>query len=335
MLSREFSGKLEEKHIPFFSSIETTSRCNLRCKFCYLNHSDEDELSTEEIIDYLDQLAALGSLLLSLTGGEPLLRKDFWEIARHAHDLGFAINLKTNGTLIDEKAADQIADLNFYRVDISLLGATPEVHDRITQVQGSLERTLSGVTRLREKGIKVFLMSTIIRDNLPEFVQIKELADKMDAYLASTPLVYPKNDAGTEPLLYRLTDEELADYFKTTLEPHSIKVLCPDTQAEPLICQAGRTDISINSKGKVYPCLAFPWEIGDLRKKSLEEILKNSKRLSYFRSLDGSEFQDCFLCKDSYLCARCPGMAYSEKGDFLGPSPEHCRQAKIIKEVLE
>lgn len=335
MLSKEFSGKLEEKHIPFFSSVETTSRCNLRCKFCYLNHSDTDELSTEEIKDYLDQLASLGSLLLSLTGGEPLLRKDFWEIAQHAHDLGFAINLKTNGTLLDEKSANQIAELNFYRVDISLLGATPEVHDRITQVQGSLEKTLLGVRLLREKGIKVFLMSTIIRDNLSEFIKMKELADKMDAYLASTPLVYPKNDDGKEPLKYRLTDEELAHYFRETLDPHSIKILCPDTHPEPLICQAGRTDISINSQGKVYPCLAFPWEIGDLRKESLEGILKNSKRLSYFRSLNGSEFKDCIRCKDSYLCARCPGMAYSEKGDFLGSSPEHCRQAKIIKEVLE
>lgn len=335
MLSEKFTEKLEEKHIPFFSSIEITSRCNLRCKFCYLDHSDNDELSTEEIKDYLDQLAGLGSLFLSLTGGEPLLRKDFWEIAQHAHDLGFAINLKTNGILIDEKTADRIAKLSFYRVDISLLGATPEVHDRITQVRGSLENTIQGVKRLRQRDIKVFLMSTIIRDNLPEFMKMKELADETDAPLASTPLVYPKNDAGKEPLRYRLTDEELAHYFRETLNPQSINVLCPDIDSNPLICQAGRTDISINSQGKVYPCLGFPWEVGDLRKENLEEIIENSERLSYFRSLDGSEFKDCFRCEDNSLCTRCPGLAFLEKGDFLGTSPEHCRQTKIMKEVLK
>jgi radical SAM protein with 4Fe4S-binding SPASM domain len=95
-----------------------------------------------------------------------------------------------------------------------------------------------------------------------------------------------------------------------------------------LICQAGRTDISINNQGKVYPCLAFPWEVGDLRKENLEEILKNSYRLSLFRSLDGSEFKDCVRCADNSLCMRCPGLAYSEKGDLFGISPEHCRQTK-------
>jgi radical SAM protein with 4Fe4S-binding SPASM domain len=335
MLPEKFTEKLEEKHIPFFSSIEITSRCNLRCKFCYLDHADNDELSTEEIKDYLDHLAGLGSLFLSLTGGEPLLRKDFWEIAQHAHDLGFALNLKTNGTLIDKRTADRIAGLNFYRVDISLLGATPEVHDSITQVQGSLEKTIRAVKRLRKNDIQVFLMSTIIRDNLSEFNKIKALADKTDVQLASTPLVYPKNDSGKEPLRYRLTDEELAHYFRKTLEPHSIKILCPDTEPDPLICQAGRTDISINSQGKVYPCLGFPWEVGDLRKKNLAEIIENSERLSLFRSLDGSEFEDCFRCEDSALCTRCPGLAFLEKGDFLGISPEHCRQTKIMKEVLK
>ena len=335
MLSQEFSEKLEEKHVPFFSSIETTSRCNLRCKFCYLEHADHDELSTEDIKDYLGQLAALGSLFLSLTGGEPLLRDDFWDMARHAHDLGFAINLKTNGTLIDEQAADRIAGLSFYRVDISLLGASPKVHDSITQVRGSLHRTLRSVRLLRERGIQVFLMSTIIRDNLLEYTKMKELAHQMDALLVSTPLVYPKNDAGQEPLRYRLTDEELARYYGQTLDPQAVKVLCPDTNPDPMICQAGRTDISINSQGKVYPCLAFPWEVGDLRKENLEGILENSKRLSFIRSLDGSEYRDCFHCQDNHLCARCPGMAYLEKGDLLGSSPEHCRQARIIKEVLE
>ncbi len=334
MLSQEFSEKLEEKHIPIFSSVEITSRCNLRCTFCYLDHSDVDELSSVEIKHYLEQLASAGSLFLSLTGGEPLLRKDFWEIAQCAHDLGFALNLKTNGTLIDEKAASRIAELSVYRVDISLLGATPKVHDAITQVQGSLEKTLQAVQMLRERDIQVFLMSTIIRENLPEFMKIKALADQMDVPLASTPLVYPKNDAGTEPLRYRLADEELTGYFRKTLDTDSRKILCPDTDSDPLICQAGRTDISINNQGKVYPCLALPWEVGDLKKENLEEILKNSQRLSLIRSLDGSEFKDCVRCADNSLCTRCPGLAYSEKGDLFGVSPENCRQTKIIKEVL-
>jgi len=333
MLSEEFSKKLEEKHIPFFSSIELTSRCNLRCKFCYLEHSQHDELSTEEIKSYLSQLASLGSLFLCLTGGEPLLRQDFRDIAQHAHSLGFALNLKTNGTLIDEKTADHLARLNLYRVDISLLGATPEVHEGITQVKGSLEKTISGVRFLRERDINVFLMSTIVKENLGELKKIKELVEKMGAQLATTPLVYPSNDSGQEPFKHRLNDEELAVYYRQILSP-DLKILpCVEIKKDFLICQAGRTDISINSQGRVYPCLAFPWEAGDLRKERLQSILQSSERLSFFRSLRGDEFKACIDCKDSFLCARCSGLAYLEKGDMLGISPENCRQTKIAKEV--
>lgn len=333
MLSEEFSKKLEKKHIPFFASIELTSRCNLRCKFCYLEHSQHDELSTEEIKSYLDQLSSLGSLFLCLTGGEPLLRQDFWDIAHHAHSLGFALNLKTNGTLIDKKTADRLARLNLYRVDISLLGATPKVHDGITQVKGSLEKTISGVRLLRERDINVFLMSTIVKENLCELNDMKELVERMGAQMATTPLVYPRNDSGQEPLQHRLNDQELAVYYRQTLAPDLRILPCAEIKKDFLICQAGRTDISINSQGRVYPCLAFPWEAGDLRKESLQSILENSERLSFFRSLRGDEFKDCIGCKDSFLCARCSGLAYLEKGDLLGVSPENCRQTRIVKEV--
>lgn len=333
MLSEEFSKKLEKKHIPFFSSIELTSRCNLNCKFCYLEHSEENELSTEEIKSYLDQLAGFGSLFLCLTGGEPLLRQDFWDIAWHANSLGFAINLKTNGTLIDKKTADRLARFNLYRVDISLLGATPGVHDGITQVEGSLEKTISAVRFLRERDMNVFLMSTIVKENLCELTEIKKLAEKIGAHLATTPLVYPKNDSGQEPLKHRLNDQELAVYYRQTLSPDLRILPCAEIKKDFLLCQAGRTDISINSQGRLYPCLAFPWEVGDLRKESLQNILKNSESLSFFRSLRGDEFKTCFDCRDSFLCARCAGLAYLEKGDLLGPSPENCRQTKIVKEV--
>lgn len=334
MLSKKFSKKLEEKHTPFFSSLELTSRCNLSCIFCYLNHTVEDELSTEEIKDYLDQLARLGSLILCLTGGEPLLRKDFWEIAHHAHQRSFAINLKTNGTLIDEKAAAKLKDLNIYRLDISLLGATADVHDRITNVRGSFEKTLKAITLLRQNKVNILLMSTIIRDNFPQFGKIQELAKKMGVPLMSTPLIFPSNDSGSKPLKYRLSQDELACYYRHILPSDSRIAPSPEAQESALACQAGRTDITINFQGKVYPCVAFPWEVGDLKKENLKEIIQNSRQLAFFRSLKKTEIKECAQCEHSFLCARCPGLAYLEKGNLLGISPENCRQTKIISEVL-
>jgi MoaA/NifB/PqqE/SkfB family radical SAM enzyme len=139
------------KRIPITGSFELTFRCNLRCVHCYCNlpPNDQDaiekELTTEEVFDIFDQIAEAGCLWLLITGGEPLLRKDFLEIYTYAKKKGFIITLFTNGTLITEEIADYLKEWPPNKVEITLYGVTSETYERVTGISGSFKRCKRGI----------------------------------------------------------------------------------------------------------------------------------------------------------------------------------------------
>ncbi len=154
-------------------------RCNLSCLHCYSISSDKDfpnELSTDEVLAVMRDLRAFGVPALILSGGEPLLRKDLFEIAAHAREMRFYVGLSTNGTLIDDALARRIAAAKFDYVGISLdgIGAT---HDHFRGQQGAFDASLAGVRRLMALGIKVGLRFTITRDNAGELPAMLRLVD--------------------------------------------------------------------------------------------------------------------------------------------------------------
>ena len=130
--------------IPLSVQLDLTYRCNERCIHCYLDHEDHGEMSTGEIKDLLDQLAAAGTFFLNFSGGEIFMRKDLFEILEYARKLQFSIKLKTNAVMIRAAKAKRLAALGLESVQISLYSHKPEVHDEITQLPGSFKRTMEG-----------------------------------------------------------------------------------------------------------------------------------------------------------------------------------------------
>src|SRR4030095_13084208 len=134
--------------------LELTYRCNWRCVFCYNpRHGDLQPLSVADWTDVLDDLRALGTLAVVLTGGEPLAHPEFLAIARAARTRGFAVRLFTNGSLVTDAMADELAALDLVSIEMSLHGATPETHDRTTARPGSFTALLEGVDRLKARGV--------------------------------------------------------------------------------------------------------------------------------------------------------------------------------------
>ena len=128
---------------------DLTYRCNERCVHCYLDHDDHGEMTTGEVKHVLDQLADAGTFFLTLSGGELLLRKDFFELLAYARQLQFDVKIKTNAMLITQARAERIRDLGVRQIQISVYSHRPEVHDAITKVRGSLERTIAAIHFLR------------------------------------------------------------------------------------------------------------------------------------------------------------------------------------------
>jgi radical SAM protein with 4Fe4S-binding SPASM domain len=336
MIPDYFEKKLQENYIIYSGSMELTWRCNFQCIHCYQYPPSLAELKTEEVKGIIAQLADMGCLYLSLTGGEPLLRDDFWEIAEYAREKTFALTLQTNGFLLTPDFADRIKDLNFLDVDLSLLGARPETHDAITGRPGSFKRVVKAIDLLRERNINTNVKATLMRQNFPEFKEIKALVENLDANLIMSPLIYPVH-RGENPDSLRIDDENMRNYFCEMIPFEEIEESKERVaQRSFLICQTGRTYCCINPEGKVYPCIMLPIVVGDLRKKRLKEIWHDSPSpvLGRIRSMSVSDLEDCANCDIAAKCNRCSALSYLEAGDMSFPAQESCRTARILEEVI-
>jgi MoaA/NifB/PqqE/SkfB family radical SAM enzyme len=213
--SKRWKRRIEEKRIPIDGSFELTFRCNLRCAHCYcsLPANSQDalskELGTEEIFKIFDQIAEAGCLWLLLTGGEPLVRKDFLEIYTYAKKKGFLISLFTNGTLITQEIADFLAEWPPNKVEITLYGITEETYEKITRVPGSFKRCKRGIDLLLERKIPLRLKTIAMTLNHDEFFKIKEYAEGLGVEFRFDPELNPRLDGSKTPCAFRLSPEEV------------------------------------------------------------------------------------------------------------------------------
>src|SRR5438876_498224 len=193
-LMQEMNQKALELGVPLSAHIDLTFRCNERCIHCYLDHEDYGEMTTAEIKDVLGQLAEAGTFFLTLSGGEILLRKDFFEILEYARALLFGVTLKTNAMLIGEKEAKRIRELGVEKVQISIYSHRPEVHDAITKVRGSLKRSVDAIRFLKSMGLKVTMANVLMRQNMHDHAGVKALAAGLGAEFTIDPTITPMMD---------------------------------------------------------------------------------------------------------------------------------------------
>lgn len=333
-IPEHLESKIWEKNIPFSCGIELTWRCNHKCIHCYQYPPSSNELSTQEIKDILTQLAAAGCLFLQLTGGEPLLRPDFWRIADFARKLSFAVVLFTNGTLVTKEVARRIKELRFVQVHISLLGAFEQTHDKIVRVDGSYKKVVKAIEYLRSKDISVMLNTVLMKENFSEFKEIIKLAKSWKAEYRISPVITPANAGSKAALDLRISQAQLKEFYAFLFRKTKVD-FGPYTQgnAEPL-CGYGRKGGVISASGGLYPCIGVPISVGNLREKSFSEIWEDSLPLKKIRAARLKNLKVCKSCALSSHCVRCSGLALFEDGDLFGPSHECCRITKVINEVI-
>ena len=347
-VSRVINPKLamvsQNKHIPINFMYETTYRCNLKCIHCY-NAPTKDgmpELSTEEAGDALQQLAEAGCIQISLSGGEFFMRGDWYMLLKKIRSLNFAINILTNGLLLDDDAIEKVAEIRPWQVSFSIYGATGETHDAVTGARGSLEKTLRAVRIVRDKGIKTQIKCVVMDSNAREYRKIKELADSLDVKYILDTLVVPKADGTPGPTKYRvplkvlkeiLSDQELdrsAVHFGTMENVESAAV-----HLDSVMCKAGINYGHLDPYGNISPCVLFPVKAGNIREKPFIEIWKDAPIFKRIRKTRMKDVKKCGECELISHCFRCPGIAYLENHDAFGPSDYCCEVAKIKKEISD
>ncbi|MCM8791874.1 MAG: radical SAM protein [Candidatus Omnitrophica bacterium] len=335
----KFFKKLAIKNIPLHCLFELTYRCNLRCIHCYIAKNTKKEINKEEIFKILKQLEKAGCLYLTFSGGEILIRKDFFEIAKYSRDLNFALRLFTNGTLIDEKTADKIKDLKPI-VEISLYGFK-NTHERITQTKGSFSRTVNAIKLLTQKQVKVYVKAILMKQNTEEFWELNEFVRKdLKANwrgIGGGLLISPCDDGNKKPLNYRLTAQQLKKYIQE--EFRHLKILGKDYKPQKVkqnstLCGAGFVNCNITPYGEINPCVQIRFKNNKIKNNNLFTLFKNHPQFQYLRSLRIKDLE-CKNCKLLSWCVRCPGISLLERGSLLAKLPEACRQAEIRQEIYK
>lgn len=186
-LLEEVNQKATAMSIPLSAHLDITWLCNERCAHCYLDHNGNDEMSTAEIKDVIRQLEEAGTLFLSISGGEPLLRRDCFEILEYARERRFNVKLKTNAVMIGAREAARLKQFGIEQVQISIYSDRPEIHDAITKLPGSLRRSLEAIRRLKAEGVKVSITNVLMKQNAGSGKAVRMLAAESAQSSTSIP----------------------------------------------------------------------------------------------------------------------------------------------------
>ncbi len=329
---------------------ETTRNCNLSCIHCRASADNgpfEGELDTRMSLSLLDQISETGKPIVILTGGEPLLRPDIFEIAAYGTEKGLRMVMAPNGTLITRENTREMARAGIKRISISIDGATKETHDRFRGVSGAYEGAINGIRLAKAAGIEFQINTTVTKTNLDQIPAIHDLALKLGAAAHHIFLLVPTG-RGKYIVDQEITAEEYEktlNWFydqkklgtmqlKATCAPHYYRILRQRARKEGKTvsfkthgmdavtrgCLGGTGFCFVSHRGIVQPCGFLDLNCGDVTKASFSHIWKNAKQFLALRNFDGLKGK-CGICEYKKICGGCRARAYEATGDFMAEEP--------------
>jgi AdoMet-dependent heme synthase len=333
-LMQEMSDKALALNIPLSVQLDLTYRCNERCVHCYLDHHDHGEMTTAEIKHLLDEMAEAGVFILTLSGGEIFLRKDFFELLEYARQLTFCVKLKTNAILVREREAARLRDLGVESIQISIYSHRPEVHDAITLIPGSLQRSLDAIRFLKSHGLKVVIANILMTANMQDYPGVQALAEELGVKCSLDPTITPMMDGDRSILKLGLDQSELRQVFRDPSLVGDVDEFCaiPEPAGQDVLnavpCSAGHSACYVSPYGDVFPCVQFPLPTGNVRQQRFIDIWRYSDRMNEVRSIRMKDLTTCTSCTHVSNCTRCPGLAFME-GNMRGPSSQDCEKSFV------
>ncbi len=327
-----------------------TQACNLACVHCRASACTEpspDELTTGEGRALIDGIAEVGKPILIMTGGEPLMRSDFFDLARYAMDAGLRAVLATNGCMVTPEVAKEIASVGIPRVSISIDGPSADDHDAFRKVEGAFESSMTGIENLRSAGVPVQINTTLTRRNRGQLAQIMSLAEGIGAEAFHVFLLVPtgraKGMSGEEmgPQEY---EESLEEFYqlgrsstmetKATCAPQYYRILRQQAKKEGVEvtaetfglnartrgCLGGLSFVFVSHRGELQPCGYFDVQAGSVRESEFKEIWENAeifRNLRAFSQMQGK----CGKCDYLRFCGGCRARAYESTGNYMSEEP--------------
>jgi radical SAM protein with 4Fe4S-binding SPASM domain len=340
-------------------NLEITARCNNSCRHCYINlpardaHAKSKELKLSRIKDIVDQAVDLGALWCLITGGEPLLREDFFDIYLYIKKKGLLVSVFTNASLITKEHIDIFKKYPPRDIEVTVYGVTKETYERVTRVAGSYEAFMKGLVLLLKNGIKVRFKAMALRSNIHDLPEIAQFCkERTKDYFRFDPLLHLRFDRDVkknkEIKSERLSPEEIVRIEKAdpercdALEKECNKLIVQEFEhykCDHLFhCGAGNGSFTISYDGYFRLCSSL-WQkdcLYDLRNGNLEDAWNNFVPKVRDRHSKNEEFlQKCHRCPIINLCMWCPAHSHLETGELDSPVEYFCKVAHARAESLQ
>ncbi len=342
------------KRVPINGTFELTSRCNFQCRMCYIHMTEEQqrkagyELTTKQWLTIGRQAVDAGMVYLLLTGGEPMIRRDFTEIYTEMVRMGVMVSVNTNASCVTSDIIDCFRKYPPEMVNVTLYGSSEETYRNLCCCSAGYQKTLQGISDLQQAGIPLTLNTTFTRMNIQDMEKIVSFAKEHKLPVRTAVYVFPKVRNGMEEQTVSLSPEEhgelTAKFDTLTLSEAQIlrrrnriqKCLCTDNRVnenpvrKSSSCMAGRGSFWVCWDGKVYPCGMLP----DERFNAAETDFSVCWSAISERMPQVYLPEECSVCAYSSLCPSCAALTQSLHGDTAVKPEEMCRYIKSYSQMF-
>ena len=331
---RDLTSLAKRKTIPISVLVEVCYTCNQDCIHCCLSNHSDIGMSLDQYEHLLDQLVEAQTFFIILTGGEPFFRSDFMEIVRAARKRRLSVSIFSNGTLLNKNIIAELSALCIQEIHISVYAANPNIHDAITRIPGSFEKSIDNIKMLISSGVTTIIKCPLMNINVMEVDSIKKLARDLGTKVEFTTLITARNNGDSSTHRLRLTTEQLR---RALADPHiSLQSKTPIYFKENIDCIPCDTVLnggSVDPHGNVYFCNQLPISGGNVLKTPFIEVWRKSLVFKEIRAIRLYDLRECRACDLFQFCTRCPGLAFLEDGDLYGCSSAARIQAQVRKEL--
>jgi radical SAM protein with 4Fe4S-binding SPASM domain len=290
----------------------------------------------------------MGILDIILSGGEPLLHPHFCDFLKKAKEYDFSVTVLSNLTMLDETILLAMKDGILSSVGVSLYSMKSEIHDSITKLSGSFEKTKAGILKLIDNNIPVQINCPLMKQNKDSYKDVLLWGHDKKCRVLTDFMIMAKYDHTTDNLLYRLSMEEAGEVMVNIAENDIVyqqRLTVSDFESSyagnkdisnDIICGVCITFLGMVSNGNVYPCPGWQdYVCGNIGETNLKDIWEKSPQIQYLRSLRRKDFPQCLNCEDRGFCALCMGRNANEdpNGNFFNINKHFCEVAAINRKI--
>lgn len=313
--------------------IDLTDACTERCVHCYVPQGRHNFLQYDFVEKALREFRALQGLSVHLTGGEVMLHPEFRRICHLCRDLNLNILIFSNLTLCDMDMVAFLRECAPQFVNVSLYAMTPSVHDAITGIPGSWDKTINAVLHCERAGVHVRIATPLLKANRHEFGALMKFAQTHHMHLIPNFDVVPRCNHDCSNLNYTCSIDELHETLQANKalfdEGYGHEMRTPDSK----VCSIGTSRLYLSAEGNYYPCDSMnEYVIGTVKQNALEDVWYGT-RLDYLRNLRDRDFHECAGCCHRAYCKVCPAFNYNATGDLFGIPHVKCEVARVVHSV--